>query len=164
MRQPGSYISSPYAVNDRSALPDPGASLAGPRGGSTMTGTPGSHPHADRPNWQPADNVDDYFCNCHEGLEAYSERRVAKLLGVSRMNVTRMKLMADLPEALFERLLAMPSTSTNEFAAVAQALARGKVDQSAEHCPHCGGTLRIRASLRALTLKVVNDWLRGRAR
>jgi integrase len=41
-------------------------------------GSPGSHPHSDRPNWQPATTIDDYLRNCREGLEEYPDRRAAK--------------------------------------------------------------------------------------
>ena len=47
-------------------------------------GTPGSHPHSDRPNWRQAETLDEYLANCREGLEQYSDRRAAKLMGVSR--------------------------------------------------------------------------------
>jgi len=76
-------------------------------GGREMTddGSPGSHPHSDRPNWQQAETIADYARNIREGLEEYSDRRAAKLLGRSRIHVYRAKLMAELPNALFERLL-----------------------------------------------------------
>jgi hypothetical protein len=45
----------------------------------------GSNPHSDRPNWQPADNIDDYLRNCTEGLETYTDSRAAKLLGWTRV-------------------------------------------------------------------------------
>ncbi len=65
---------------------------------------PGSHPHADQPNWKPADTAEDYFVNCREGLEEYSERRLAKLFGVSRIELWRWKMMAGLPDDLFDTL------------------------------------------------------------
>ena len=43
-------------------------------------GSPGSHSHSDRPNWQPAGTAHDYLRNCDDGLEVYSERRMPKLL------------------------------------------------------------------------------------
>ena len=63
----------------------------------TDDGSLGSHPHSDRPNWQPAETLDDYARNCREGLEDDSDRRAAQLLGRSRMAVYRAKLMAGLP-------------------------------------------------------------------
>src|SRR5438132_11901850 len=77
--------------------------------GSPVTkapGSPGSHPHADRPNWRPANTLEDYIANCQEGLEQYSDRRAAKLFGVSRMEIYRWQLMASLPDDLVERLFA----------------------------------------------------------
>lgn len=95
-----------------------------------MSGTcsPGSHPHSDRPNWQPADTIGDYLTNCREGLENFSERRAAKLFGVSRAELWRWRLMAEIPEDLFERLLkACKKPSTKALAAIGQALRSGKV-------------------------------------
>jgi hypothetical protein len=65
------------------------------------TGSPGSHGR----NWSPAETLEDYLRNCEEGLETRSERRVAKLMGVSRAELWRWKMMAELPEDLFEALL-----------------------------------------------------------
>ena len=81
--------------------------LAARRGADAMMQhpcSPGSHPHSDRPNWEPAETANDYLRNCREGLEAYSDRRMAKLLGWSRAHLWRAKLMAEIPEDLFERL------------------------------------------------------------
>jgi hypothetical protein len=66
--------------------------------------SPGSHPHADRPNWKPGKTFDDYIANCSEGLEIYSDRHAANLLGVSRIELYRWKLAATLPEELVDRL------------------------------------------------------------
>jgi len=68
-------------------------------------GSPGSHPNADQPNWRPASTSGDYTRNREEGMESYSERHVAKLLGISRAELWHWKLMADLPEDLFEALM-----------------------------------------------------------
>ena len=124
--------------------------------------SPGNHPHSNRPNWDPAETADDYLRNCREGLEAYSDRRMAKLLGWSRAHLWRAKLMAEIPEELFERLLAnaghMPSNK--ELANVARALSGEGLSHDAERCPHCGELLRNRRRWRATTAKIVNDWLR----
>jgi len=125
-------------------------------------GSPGNHPHADRPNWQPGDAADDYFERVKAGLDPFSQRRAAKALGVSRSSLRRWMSAATIPEDLFERLLATHKTSTKELAAVGDALAAGQLSESIERCPHCSGMLRIRASVRPSTLKVVNDWLRER--
>jgi hypothetical protein len=66
--------------------------------------SPGSHPHSDRPNWQPAETIGDYLQNCREGLENYSDRRAAKLLGVPRIAIQRWKLMASLPKGLLDHI------------------------------------------------------------
>ncbi len=126
------------------------------------TGSPGSHPHSDRPNWQPAETVDEYVRNCQEGLETYSERRMAKLFGISRARLWRWKLMAEIPEELFEQLLAETNhvPSTKELANVARALNGHGPSHDAERCPHCGEVLRVRGRWRPGTAKIVNDWLK----
>ncbi len=126
------------------------------------TGSPGSHPYADRRNWQPAETIEDYFRDVEEGLEEYSDRRAAKLMGESRAWLWRAKLMASLPEDLFERLLNETDhvPSAKELANIARAL-QGKGDSAdVESCPHCGGVLRVRGRWRESTAKVVNDWLK----
>ena len=50
-------------------------------------GSPGSHPHSDRPNWRPAETADEYLRNCREGLEQYSDRKFARLTGMSRIGL-----------------------------------------------------------------------------
>ena len=127
-------------------------------------GSPGSHPHADRPNWQRAESFDDYILNCREGLEAFSERRAAKLLGVSRMLLYRAKLMAQIPEELFEHLLANSRgqnkpPSTTELANIGRAISGEGPPADVECCPHCGEVIRVRPRVRASVAKVVNDWL-----
>ena len=49
---------------------------AAKRGGSHGSQVP--NPHADRRNWQPADNYEDWCRNLEEGLEQWSERKFAK--------------------------------------------------------------------------------------
>ena len=130
-----------------------------------VPGSPGSHPHSDRPNWQPAEIAEEYLRNCREGLEVYSDRHMAKLLGISRAHLWRWKLMADIPEELFERLLAESNhvPSTSELANVARALNGRGPSHDAEHCPHCGKVLRVRSRWRPGTAKIVNEWLSEKA-
>jgi hypothetical protein len=124
--------------------------------------SPGSHPHSDRPNWRPAETIDGYLENCREGLEEYSERRAAKLFGISRVELWRWKLLAAIPEDLFDRLLELdPKPSTKSLALIAQALIGGKASPDTECCPHCGGILRLRRRVSPKAAKVVNDWLAG---
>ena len=98
---------------------------------------------------------------CREGLETYSERRYAKLLGVSRTALWRWKMMAEIPEDLFQRLLARGDhlTSTKEMANIGRALNGHGPSHDAERCPHCGEVLRVRGRWRASTAKIVNEWL-----
>jgi len=90
---------------------------------------------------------------------------MAKLLGWSRAHLWRAKLMAEIPEELFERLLARAdhAPSTKELANVARALNGHGPTHDAEHCPHCGKVLRVRGRWRAGTAKIVNEWLSDKA-
>ena len=123
-------------------------------------GSPGSHPHADRRNWKPAETIDEYLQNCREGLEDYSQRKAAGLWRVSRSELQRWELMAEIPEPLFEALLAAPRVpSTTALAGVARALrgTPGKAD--IECCPHCGFVLRVRPRVSAEYVRIVAHWL-----
>jgi hypothetical protein len=128
---------------------------------SSDHGSPGSHPHSDRPNWQPAETLAAYLANCREGLEQYSDRRAAKLMGMSRVALWRAKLMAKIPDDLFDELLKLrPSART--VALIAQALTGGKSSPDVERCPHCGAILRFRPRINANAAKVINEWLAKR--
>jgi len=126
----------------------------------TDDGSLGSHPHSDRPNWQPAETLDDYARNCREGLEDDSDRRAAQLLGWSRMAVYRAKLMAGLPDELFERLLDAGVDSPKALANVALALQRNdRRSADVDRCPHCGGVLQVRYHLSKKALTAIAEWL-----
>ncbi len=122
-------------------------------------GPPGSHPHADQPNWKPADNAEDYLRNCEVGLEKLSERRLAKLFGVSRIELWRWRMMARLPDDLFDALLKERHPSTKALAAIAVALQNGGPAGEVDRCPHCGGVLRVRPSVSRENIKIVVQWL-----
>ena len=123
---------------------------------------PGEPPHADQPNWRPADTGEDYLANCLEGLEEYSERHLAKLFGVSRIELWRRRMMAWLPVDLFDMLLKGRRPSTKALAAIAVALQNGGPVGDAERCPHCGGVLRVRPSVSRENIKIVVQWLNKR--
>jgi hypothetical protein len=125
-------------------------------------GPPGSHPHADQPNWKPAGNAEDYLRNCEDGLEKLSERRLAKLFGVSRIELWRWRMMAWLPDDLFDALLKGRRPSTKALAAIAVALQNGGPVGDAERCPRCGGVLRVRPSVSRENIKIVVQWLNKR--
>src|SRR5262245_31780997 len=105
--------------------------------------SPGSHPHSDRPNWRPAEDFETYMENCREGLEAYSDRRVAKFLGLSRVHLYRIRLMAELPEGLFEHIITEApkrnlKPSSKAFAQIALALRGENRSAETQCCPNCG--------------------------
>ena len=127
-----------------------------------LSGSPGSHPHVDRPNWHPANNLSDYLRNCEAGLEVFSDSHLANLMRVSRAHVWRMRLIADLPDDLFDLLLKLhPVPTTSELASISRALSGQSLSHGADFCPHCGGLLRIRRRWRDSAARVVNDWIQA---
>jgi hypothetical protein len=126
-------------------------------------GYPGSHPHADQPNWQPAETADDYLRNCREGLEEFSERRLASLMGSPRIKLWQMRMMAAIPDDLFELLLRSERLpSTKALAQIGAVLAGKAPKEDVERCPCCGHILRTRW-LRHDLVKITNEWLKTNA-
>jgi hypothetical protein len=121
-------------------------------------GSPGSHPHIDRPNWRPATTIDEYVANCSDGLEQFSQRHAAKLLGWPRIAVWRAMLIAEIPADLFEHLLNSEIQSPRALAAIALALRVGN-SADVETCPHCGEVIRVRSHVNAKAVKIVNKWI-----
>jgi hypothetical protein len=120
---------------------------------------PGSTPFDGR-NWRPAETIDEYLRNCREGLETFSESRAANLMGVPRAHLWRMMMVAEIPEALFDRLLDVsPSPSITELAAIGYALLNGLPDAEIDCCPNCGHVLRKRSRIRRESAAVVAAWL-----
>lgn len=125
-----------------------------------QSGPPGSHPHADRPNWRPATTFEEYWRNCQEGLEQYSERRAAKILGWSRVRVWRAKQMAQIPDDLLDRLRKLkPPPSSRDLAKVGQFLSGESKIGEAETCPHCGEIVRVRRNISQAVASVVLQWI-----
>ena len=100
---------------------------------------PGSHSHAYRPNWQPAETADESLSNVREGLEELSERRLVKL---------------------FELLMADGCRSSKALVAADQEITGGGKAADVEHYPDCGEVVRVRGRWSASTAKIVNEWLR----
>jgi hypothetical protein len=128
------------------------------------TGSPGSHPHSDRPNWRPAETFDEYLSNCRDGLEKFSERRAAKLLGVPRAQLWRWKLMAEIPKDLLDLILATAKRekiklSTKMLAYVGQSLRTWNVGRDVECCPNCGHVLRVRRHVHPKVVACINAWV-----
>jgi len=122
-------------------------------------GSPVGHPHAERPNWRPAETLDDYERNCADGLETWSERRAAKLLGLPRAKIWRAKKKAAIPDELLQRLLAAGIGSA-ELSYIGRALAGGDlIGAQTECCPHCGGTLRVRSHISQKAYGIVAEFL-----
>jgi hypothetical protein len=117
-------------------------------------------PRGATPNWRPAETLEDYLRNCREGLETYSDRKAARVLGWPRIELYRAKLMSKLPKPLFERLLAAGINSSKALANVALAFNRGGnfVDW-ADRCPHCGEVLRVRWAVSREARDVIRAWL-----
>ena len=76
-----------------------------------------------RRNWSPATTFEDYWRNVREGLEPLSERCIAALMGMPRIEIYRWWLMAELPDDLFEALVAALITSAMALAPADQFVA-----------------------------------------
>jgi hypothetical protein len=81
----------------------------------------------------------------------------------SRIKVHRAKLMADLPEPLFELLLAAGVLSSKALANVALAFKCGRNGAEIERCPHCGEPLRARWQIGNKARAAIRAWLGGAA-
>lgn len=108
-------------------------------------------------NWAPAKTIDGYLRNCREGIEEWSDRRAAKLLGRSRTWLFRCRLLAELPAPLFESLL-VAGVRTRGLATIALALRRGCQTPEIERCRNCGAAVRI-CGISLQHLSIVNDWI-----
>jgi hypothetical protein len=64
-------------------------------GKGCMSDSEGGYPGSQGRNWSPAETIDDYMRNCREGLEIWSDRRAAKLLGMNRMQYRKALLLAE---------------------------------------------------------------------
>jgi hypothetical protein len=141
----------------------------------TVNGSPGSHPHSDRPNWQPGDDDADELQRQKLGdlfRNGGSERQIAKALGWPRTKVQRLKAMTEIPEPLRERLGqawksgAIRRLSVKSWAAIGRLIreVEEKGDDArllcgeVERCPNCGHTLRVRHSVEPAAFKIIADW------
>jgi len=114
-------------------------------------------------NWQPAEKIEDYLSNCREGLETYSDRRAAKLLGWPRVRVYRAIMMASLPKELFEHLVKR-GVGSRSMAQIAQiVLKNSEKMHDVDRCPHCGEPTRIRARVGDRERAAIEAWLAGEA-
>ena len=122
---------------------------------------PGEHPHSDRPNWRPAESVEEYFRNVEEGLEKASVERLTKLLGIGRMMSWRARQIAEIPDGLFDRLLNGGVLGIKQLAQIGLALRRGDGNQPAEieYCPHCGEIVRVRWLVGTKARKIIRQWV-----
>jgi hypothetical protein len=116
------------------------------------------------PNWQPATTADDYVRNVREGLEEWSERRMAILMGWSRIRVYRAKMYAAIPKELFEKLITSREfrrhiVGSRALTAIGEHFAGKSPSTETERCPHCGKTTRIRLPINEKALAIVNAWL-----
>jgi hypothetical protein len=123
----------------------------------------GGHPHSDRPNWKPGDDDADELLDqkvrdrareiCEAIRQGKSERHIAKLFGVPRTTIWRMKLMGQIPKTLFDRLLDGIRSgdfklSTKSMAAIGRCLKDGNLTRGeVQCCPQCGYVLRARPDI-----------------
>ena len=125
---------------------------------------PGEHPHSDRRNWRRAETPEEYLANCREGLERYSDKRFAQILGEPRIYVHRARAVADIPKDLFERLVDEGPPSETMMAYIGQAIREGVWPEDIDACPCCGHVLRKRHRVSERYRDFVNEWLRTKTR
>jgi hypothetical protein len=96
-------------------------------------------------------------------LEKLSERRLAKLMGLPRMKLWQMRMMAEIPDDLFDQLLlrAKRTPTTKALAQIGAVLAGKAPVNDIERCPCCGHVLRSRG-MRSDLVMITNDWLRDK--
>jgi hypothetical protein len=80
-----------------------------------MVGSDGGSPGSHRRNWSPALNAGDCVRNSREGLEEYSDRRMAKLMGWSRAHILACQIDGRAPDDLFEALVAAGGCSSKSL-------------------------------------------------
>lgn len=106
-------------------------------------------------NSQPPTTPHEYLRNCQKGIEPFSERRFAKLMGWSPIHLYRVKLMAELPEAFFDALQAARLRGTKIVATLAVVFRLGDPHEAdAGRCPHCGGALGVPSRIHRKALEV----------
>lgn len=106
--------------------------------------SPGNNPHADRRNF----TLGDYLQMCRDGEAEFSLSEVARIEGVSRIYLHRCMIMASVSDEEFDEVLAhlraagQPLTTTSVSDEIKRRTGRAKYSE--EHCPHCGGVIRVR--------------------
>jgi hypothetical protein len=84
---------------------------------------------------------------------------------MTRIELYRASLMAELPDGLFEHILQARRergirVSSKALAQIALALRRDKNGVAdVQCCRHCGGVLRVRPLVNNALVEVVNEWL-----
>jgi hypothetical protein len=126
------------------------------------TGSPGSHPHSDRPNWRPGDDDADELLRqkIADALrDGKSERHLAKLLELPRTTLWRGKKLAAIPDGLYERL-AYAHVGRKAMIYIGRYCETGELPGvETERCPHCGHKLRVRAVGIRRAIDVLNKWI-----
>ncbi len=122
-------------------------------------GSPGSHSHADQPNWRPAVTADEYLNNCSEGLEVYSERRMAKLMGVPRFSCggAYRKQQSHLN---YSKSCSKPSAARRSWPPSALCSLAQIWPWKKEHCPHCGEVRSVKARFSKQHELILRDWFK----
>jgi hypothetical protein len=124
----------------------------------TETGSPGSH----LPNWRPGDD-DAHELHLQKLRDALrdgkSDRQIAKLLGVNRMMLWRMKTLGAMPEGLADRLVAA-GVGMRAMIYIARICADplGGISPEVECCPNCGHRLRTRNKSIMRALDIAQAW------
>jgi hypothetical protein len=122
--------------------------------------SPGSHPHADRPNWRKAETFEEYIINVPEGLEPFSQRRCASLISVSRKKLWEMDLMGSVPKELWERLVkAGAATTSSAMVNIAEPSKKAKCFERSSAVLTADEVPRMRSRMTEKASVIVNAWI-----
>ena len=108
------------------------------------TCSPGNNPHSDRRNFTLAD----YLQMCHDGEAEFSISEVARVTGWTRAFIYRAMVLGSVSgdelEAIMDDIEASGRKLTTSGIASEIKRRTGQAKDYAEHCPHCGGVIRVR--------------------
>ena len=111
---------------------------------TNSTCSPGNNPHADRRNF----TLSDYLAMVEAGEAEWSLSEVSRITGWSRAFIYRAMTMASVSDdefkAVMDAIVASGRRLTTSGVAAEIRRRTGQAKNYEEHCPHCGGVVRVR--------------------